>query len=117
MFDISNTGDITLTRSDTAKLVIDLELEDADGNRVPYGIASDTVVKFTVKKDYDEDPLIEKIITGANEIHIKPEDTTTLDFGKYKYDVQVTTADGHNYTPIANKVFRITKEVSRYGKH
>lgn len=117
MFEISNTGDISLTRSDTAKLIVNLELEDANGDRVPYGVASDSIVKFTVKKDYDDDPVIEKIIIGGTEIHIKPEDTTNLDFGKYKYDVQVTTADGHNYTPIANKVFRITKEVSRYGKH
>lgn len=117
MFAISETGDIHLTRSDTAKLIVNLELEDANGDRVPYGVASDTIVKFTVKKDYDDDPVIEKIVKGSTEIHIEPVDTTYLDFGKYKYDVQVTTADGHNYTPIANKVFRITKEVSRYGEH
>jgi hypothetical protein len=84
MFEISEIGDIKLTRSDTAKLIINLELEDANGDRVPYGIASDTIVKFTVKKDYNDDPVIEKIVTGTTEIHIEPLDTTNLDFGKYK---------------------------------
>ena len=109
MLTVSKYGEIQLTRGDTARLIVNL---DNDVTKEPYQVQSDDIVTFTVKKEYeDETPLIEKKVTGSAEFHIKPEDTKGLAFGKYKYDVQVTTADGDNYTPIADKVFVITNEV------
>lgn len=102
------TGEIKLTRGDTARLTVDLE----DDSGQAYSVQNDDVVTFTVKKNYeDAEPLIQKKVTGTNVFHIKPEDTKELAFGKYKYDVQLTTADGDNYTVVDDKDFRITNEV------
>lgn len=111
MLKVLSNGEIQLTRGDTARFTVNL---DNEVTKEPYEVQSDDVVTFTVKNEYeDETPLIEKKVIGSANIHIKPEDTKGLAFGKYKYDVQVTTADGDNYTPIADKVFNITKEVGR----
>lgn len=108
MLIVSSSGDISLTRGDTAKLTVAI----TDDAGQPYTVQEDDVVTLTVKKNYeDEVPLIEKKVTGSADFHIEPADTKELAFDKYKYDVQVTTADGENYTVIADKAFTITKEV------
>ena len=108
MLIVSKYGEISLTRGDTARLTVDIT---DDEDRV-YEVKEDDVVTLTVKKNYeDKEALIEKKVTGSNSFHIKPEDTKGLEFGKYKYDVQVTTVDGDNYTVIEDRVFNITKEV------
>ena len=108
MLKIAANGEITLTRGDTARLTVTLK----DDAGQPYTVQNDDVVTLTVKKEYeDETALIEKKVTGGNTFHIKPEDTKGLAFGKYKYDVQVTTADGDNYTVLDDKTFTIAKEV------
>lgn len=107
MLFVSAAQEIYLTRGNTAKLNINLR------NNVikqPYEVQSDDLVTFTVKRKYeDAEVLIEKKVTGSTKIHIKPEDTKGLAFGRYEYDVQVTTANGDNYTPIAEKAFYITR--------
>lgn len=108
MLIVSKYGEVKLTRGDTAWLAV--ELEDDEGK--VYEPRTDDTLTLTVKKDYNDPvPLIDKKVIGSKVFHIKPEDTKGLAFGKYKYDVQVTTADGENFTPIADKVFEITKEV------
>ena len=49
---------------------------------------------------------------GGAAIHIRPEDTKELSFGKYLYDIQLTTADGDIYTVIPPTTFEILKEVT-----
>ena len=110
MLEILPNLEIHLTRGDTARLNVNLK---NTVTKQPYEVQNDDVVIFTVKKDYNDEPLIEKNNTGAANFHIKPEDTRDLEFGKYKYDIQVRKVDGDNYTPIADKVFVITKEVGR----
>ena len=110
MLEILDDKEIHLTRGDTARLKVNL---NNTVTNAPYEVRADDKVVFTVKQDYDDEVLIEKTCIGATNFHIKPEDTRDLEFGKYKYDVQVKTADGDNYTPIADKVFRITKEVGK----
>lgn len=39
-------------------------------------------------------------------------DTNTLDFGKYKYDVQLTTESEEVYTIIEPSIFEILPEVT-----
>lgn len=108
MLSVSKTGEIQLTRGDTARLTVPI----TDSTGQPYTIKADDVLTLTVKKEYeDEEALIEKKVTGGNSFHIKPEDTKELEFIKYKYDVQLTTADGDNYTVLADKTFTITREV------
>lgn len=108
MFKILNGGEIQLTRGDTARITVAVTIDEGQ----PYTLQEDDKLIFTVKKEYtDETALIEKEITGQNLFHIKPEDTKGLNFGRYKYDVQLKTADGDNYTVVADKVFTITNEV------
>lgn len=108
MLKIQSSGDIELTRGDTARLSVSV----TDNQKQPYTVKEDDVLTLTVKKDYaDAEPLIEKKITGSNTFHIKPEDTKGLAFATYKYDVQITTADGDNYTVIDDKKFKIANEV------
>ena len=110
MLSVSKYGEIKLTRGDTAKLTVTPTIGKGEEKR-PYTVQADDVFVFTVKKDYDDEAVIEKEITGSTTFHIKPEDTKGLAFGKYKYDVQLRPPDGENYTFIADKVFEITKEV------
>lgn len=105
---IVKNNTIKLTRGDTARFTVPI----TDDAGQPYTVQEDDVVTFTMKKSYeDAEPLIKKEVTGGNTFHIKPEDTKGLAFGDYKYDVQLTTPDGDNYTVIEDKVFTITKEV------
>lgn len=110
MLIVSKSGAISLTRGDTAKLTV-FPTIGKDEEKRPYTVQADDVFIFTVKKDYDDEAVITKEITGSTTFHIKPEDTKGLAFGKYKYDVQLRPPDGENYTFIADKVFEITKEV------
>lgn len=108
MLKVQSNGDIELTRGDTARLTVSVR----DSQKQPYAVKEDDVLTLTVKKEYkDSTPLIEKKITGETTFHIKPEDTKELDFFTYKYDVQITTADGDNYTVIDDKKFKIANEV------
>jgi uncharacterized membrane protein YkoI len=107
MFTIVSNGDIQLTRGDTARFTVAI-----NNNGQPYTVQEDDVITLTVKATYeDTKALIEKKITGDDLIHIKPIDTKGLDFGRYVYDVQLTTADGDNYTVVADKTFTIANEV------
>ena len=74
---------------------------------------SGDILYFTVKKTAkDSDFLFQKSVTGSNSIHIRPEDTADLSFGKYKYDVQLTTATGDVYTVIEPSTFEVMEEIT-----
>ena len=65
---------------------------------------------FTVKKsENDKDSLIQKI---GPYIHLEPEDTELLAYGRYRYDVQFTDANGFVDTVIEPSNFRVKKEVT-----
>lgn len=103
-------GTIRLTRGDTARLTIPI-INSASNDE--YVMQSGDVLFFTVKKSAkDTNYLFQKESTGTNAIHIKPEDTDNLSFGKYKYDVQLTTASGDVYTIIEPSVFEIMEEIT-----
>jgi hypothetical protein len=115
MFELLKDGTIHLTRGDTARfgvgIMLEIAQENADPIKEPYVIQDDDTLTFTVKKDYDGEQLIVKKVIGNDDFHIEPTDTKGFAFGKYKYDVQLTTAKGDNYTFVADKIFKITKEV------
>jgi hypothetical protein len=97
---------IKLTRGDTAQFVI--TPYSSDGSE--YELKDGDVVTFTVKKNtYDKQVLIQK--TGL-EVEIKPEETNDLTYGTYKYDVQMTFADGRIDTFIGPSDFVLTEEVT-----
>lgn len=101
---------IKLTRGDTARLTVPITNLANNGE---YTMESGDILYFTVKKTAkDSDFLFQKSVTGSNSIHIKPEDTADLSFGKYKYDVQLTTATGDVYTVIEPSIFEVMEEIT-----
>lgn len=110
MLYILENGTIRLTRGDTARLLVSIK-NDIDGN--PYEIAPEDKLTLSMKKSIrDEEPLLQKTVTGSTAFHIEPDDTKHLTFGKYKYDVQLTTAGGDVYTIIEPSDFEIMQEVT-----
>lgn len=101
---------IKLTRGDTAYLSIPIT-NTVTGNS--YDIADGDILEFSVKKyTSDKIKLISKKIIGQNTFHILPEDTNQLPFGKYVYDVQLTTVFGDIYTVIEASTFELMEEVT-----
>lgn len=106
----NDDGSISLTRGDTARLTVDIENELTSEK---YIINEQDVLTLSIKKSIKDDTyLVQKVITGSNMFHIEPEDTSDLAFGKYKYDVQLTTSDGDVFTVIEPNTFEILTEVT-----
>jgi hypothetical protein len=102
---------ITLTRGDTFKAQI--FITDKDGN--PYDIQPGDSVRFAMKKHYtdpDSEVLINKTIPSDTLVLVlEPEDTKSLEFGDYVYDIQLTTASGDIDTFITKATLTLTEEV------
>ena len=66
-----------------------------------------------MKSSYtDETPLIVKDIPVSTMILVlEPIDTKALNFGKYVYDIQLTTINGKVDTFITKATIKITEEV------
>lgn len=102
---------ITLTRGDTFKCQV--ALTDAEGN--PYEPTEGDVIRFAVKRscnDPDRELLINKEIDLETMIlTLDPEDTKTMDFGEYVYDMQLTMNSGEVDTFITASPFILAEEV------
>ena len=105
MLKVDEQNGITLTRGDSATLEVVIK----DGEET-YDYSGD-VVKFGVKRSpFDAECVLEKTVEDGK-IVLEPEDTETLEFGDYVYDVQLTHVDEDEatsiYTPIAAARFSI----------
>lgn len=100
---------ITLTRGDS--FYSDINIKNPDGT--DYTPQEGDAVRFALKKKYtDAEPLILKSIpTDTLLLHLEPEDTKTLAFGKYVYDIELTKANGDVDTFIYEAEFELAKEV------
>lgn len=108
MLSISGTT-IRLTRGDTAYLSV--EITNSDGS--VYDMDPGDELALSVKKYYqDQTYVFQKIAHGIPEFKILPEDTSGLDFGTYKYDVQLNRANGDIYTVIPMSDLELQKEVT-----
>lgn len=109
MLIVSKNGEIRLTRGDTARFTVAVTNDEGKA----YEIQKDDILTLSVKKDVkDVEYALQKEITGSDTFHIEPSDTAGLEFGKYKYDVQIKQAGGDIYTVIAPTEFEILKEVT-----
>ena len=115
MYSINGTK-IQLTRGDTLKVQISL----TQGGE-PYTPQSGDSILFAVKSklnapqpEYvDTNPLISKSVdTESMILTLVPNDTKQLSFGQYRYDIQVTLADGTVDTVINNALLEIIPEVA-----
>ena len=110
MYKIDDEQNIYIVRGDTA--LIDITVYDIDehGQKTEHTLEEGEVLELTVKENTKtEDVLIHK--TGTS-IRFDPEDTEGKPYGKYKYDVQFTGADGFVDTIIGPCNFTITEEVT-----
>lgn len=107
-----NGTEIKLTRGDSAYLQIPIENKMADGSTVAYELEAGDKLTMTMAKSYEEEPCFQKTIEGINTFHILPADTKQCEFGKYMYDIQLTTANGDVFTVIEPSVFQVLPEVT-----
>ncbi|MCB5918319.1 hypothetical protein LJB56_15215 [Lachnospiraceae bacterium 210521-DFI.3.101] len=107
-YSVSGTT-ITLTRGDT--FMAQISIADKDGTQ--YVPVEGDSIRFAMKQKYtDLDPLLVKDIpTDTLQLIIDPEDTKSLAFGNYVYDIQLTKASGEVDTFITTSKIKITEEV------
>ena len=107
---------ITLTRGDTLRVLVTLtydgeEYIPQEGDALQFALKRRL---YNAKKTefLDEEPLILKDIPiDTQTLVLEPEDTKSLGFGQYAYDIQITFADGTVDTFIPNATFYIREEV------
>ena len=109
MLNIYEYNTIDLTRGDTCAIIV--TIYDLNGD--VYEIQTGDVLLFTMKINCEtQDIVVQKDITSDSIISLTHNDTKSLAYGSYVYDVQLTTAGGDVYTVIAPALFNITKEVT-----
>lgn len=111
MLTVDKDNTIHLTRGDTARFALGRVVNTV--TKTNYTPTAEDTVTMTVKKTVlDAAPCVQLIVPGGEVLHIKPEDTKAMAFGKYVYDVQLATADGDVYTIIPPTTFDLLKEVT-----
>lgn len=110
MLYVLSDGTVQLTRGDTARLSVNITNETSQKEYVMD--ETDTLI-FTVKRTVkDADAMLQKKVVGSPCFHIEPSDTSSIPFGKYKYDVQLNKENGDVYTVIEPTTFEILPEVT-----
>lgn len=116
MYSIKGTT-ITLTRGDTFIATISLK----EGSSTYTPVEGDSV-RFALKDPQmnaqktawmDDTVLINKEIPiDTMQLKLDPEDTKELDFGQYRYDMEITFSNGDVDTFIENAIFILNPEVA-----
>ena len=105
---VINNNEISLTRGDS--LVAQISIMDGCDEYTPQ---EGDIIRFAMKKNYGKNEVLirKEIPIDTLTLEILPEDTKSLSFGSYVYDVEITFANGRVDTFIPNGVFKITEEV------
>lgn len=108
-YSVSGTK-IMMTRGDTVKISVMIKYKSTGD---PYTPVEGDTVRFAVKKYIkDKNPVFTKDIPISTMLLvIDPEDTKSLPFGPYYFDVQLIFANGDVDTFIQNGMLEITYEV------
>lgn len=114
---------ITMTRGDSAHIEIQIEYEGG----IPFEAVYGDFIRFTVRKNYDDvNPLFiidmipdvpsdqEYVLVESVELNIRPTHTRDLDYGSYKFDIQLIRLNGDIDTFIDKGTLILTEEVGRY---
>jgi len=107
-YSVSGTT-IKLTRGDTC--AIKISIFNSDGT--PYEIQEGDSIRFAMKASYTDDEalLIKDIPTDTMTLVLEPDDTKPFEFGRYVYDIQLTTEGGIVSTFITKSFLRLEEEV------
>lgn len=96
---------ISMTRGDTFRCTFPLVMDGED-----YELQTGDVVRFAMNTaDHEDEPLLVKELDGYD-LLLEPEDTKDFDFGTYRYDVQITFANGDVITYIARAKIKLLWE-------
>lgn len=116
-----NGTTISITRGDTGYFKFTPYVANPDGSKTEYKTQEGDTIRFAMKKklsDSFEILLVKDVDPATFRMKLEPDDTKTLEFGQYVYDVQLTTASGevNTYIPSVGNtaVFIVEKEVDRY---
>lgn len=110
MLNIDSNGNIELTRGDTAKITVTI-MDSVKSTE--YVMNEHDILTISIKKSIkDADYSLQKASEGTNTFKIDPSDTKNLDFGKYIYDIQLTTDEGEVYTVVPPSNFVLAQEVT-----
>ncbi len=107
---IDSKLNIQHTRGDTARIRVACT-NQATGEA--YDIQAGDTLTLTVKQSTrDKEPVLQKTVKGTSLIVLDPEDTASLAYGRYRYDVQLTCADGSVQTVTGTRppTFTICEE-------
>ena len=104
-------NNIVMTRGDTVKLKVSI---DYKSNGEPYEPVAGDIVRFSVKKYVsDKRPVIVKDVPVETMfLVLDPDDTKSLNFGVYHYDMQLIKVNGDTDTFIENCILQIGPEVN-----
>lgn len=106
---------ISITRGDTPSFTV--SVTDASG--APYELKDGDRLTFTVKRSTKpQDPVIIQRVMDAEtgpSFQLTSEETS-LDYGTYRYDVELQTAGGGTYTVVKPDKLTITEEVTTHDQ-
>ena len=104
---IVERNNIHITRGDSALIGLDLFLSDGS----IYVKQPGDSLRLNIKRKYtDTVNLLEKPLSDIA-INLTPQDTNSLPYGNYWYDIELTTKDGNVYTVVGPSRFVIREEV------
>ena len=113
MISVDSNYNITIIRGDSGYVTVPL-VEVIDGEETPYIPKEGETLRFAMAKKWgasqDECAVIRDIDTKDLKLYFYPEDTKTLKFGEYKYDLEYTNADGFVDTILKGTV-TVSEEV------
>ena len=100
---------IFLTRGDTFKAKITITYP----NGCVYTPNEGDSIRFALKEDVEDEGclIIRDVPIDTMLLVLNPEDTKSLEFGSYVYDVQLTKANGDVDTFITASKLKLTAEV------
>ena len=106
---------ISITRGDTPSFTV--SVTDAAG--APYELKDGDRLTFTVKKSTKpSDPAVMQRVMDS---HTGPSfqltaEETSIEYGTYRYDVELQTAGGGTYTVVKPDKLTITEEVTTHDQ-
>ena len=111
---VDSDYNISLVRGDTAYFDVPLMEIDDEGHETPYTPQEGEVLRFAMSKKYgstrEEVLILKDIPVDTLVLKLEPEDTKSLAFGTYKYDIEFTDLFG-NVTTVLEANFTVAKEV------
>lgn len=107
MFCISDNNEIAITKGADEHFKVGIVDEAGKPRLVRKNEALILTIKRTVN---DKTPALVKTIVGTDTFHIEPKDTENFGLFKYRYKVELVSADGKKHKVIPYTAFNVLRE-------